>query len=62
MEAVAKQARNRLCPSTPAQYGGVAALRGGDEHLHDMIRRLRRRMEMFVKMINEVPGIEAERG
>lgn len=60
MEAVAKQARNRLCPSTPAQYGGVAALRGGDEHLHDMIRRLRRRMEMFVKMINEVPGIEAE--
>ncbi len=60
MEAIAKQARNRLCPSTPAQYGGVAALRGGDEHLHDMIMRLRRRMETFVKMVGEVPGIEAE--
>jgi len=53
VEAVSKQARSRLSPNTPAQFGAVAALRGGDEHLKDMIDKIRRRTEVFYKLAIE---------
>ncbi len=59
VEALLKQARARLSPNTPAQYGAVAALEGGDEHLRDMISRIRRRTELFYKLSNETGVFEA---
>ncbi len=56
-EGVLKQARARLCANTVAQYGYLAALRGPQDHITDMCRRLRPRRDLAVKMINEIPGL-----
>lgn len=52
-EAILRQARARLCPNTPFQYGYLAALRSGDPHLPQIISKLRERRDFAVKFINE---------
>lgn len=52
-EAVLRQARARLCPNTPFQYGYLAALRSGDPHLSQLLSKLRERRDFTVKFINE---------
>ena len=60
IEGIMKQARSRLSPNTPSQYGAVAALKGGYRHLKDLIRKVRRRTELFTKLVNEMDGFEVE--
>ncbi len=60
IEAVLKQARARLSPNTPAQYGAIAALKGGDDHLRDMLNKVRRRAELFTKLVNELDGFQVD--
>ncbi len=58
-DAILRQARARLCPNTPLQYGYLAALRSGDPHIQEMIRKLKERRDFAAKYINEeIDGME----
>ncbi len=61
VEGVLKQARSRLSPNTPAQYGAIAALKGGDKHLGELIRKVRKRTELFYKLVKETEGMDVHR-
>ena len=56
-EAVMQQARIRLCPNHPAQVAGVAALRGPQNHIGEMNKKLKERGEYSYKRLNEIDGI-----
>ena len=56
-EAVMKLARIRLCPSTPVQVAAVAALRGPQDHVAEMVAKLRERRDLAYKRICEIEGL-----
>ncbi len=60
-EGLMKQARARLCANTVAQYGLVAALEGPDDHIHQMVRKLKPRRDLATRMINEMDGLSVTR-
>ncbi|MFN3621507.1 MAG: aminotransferase class I/II-fold pyridoxal phosphate-dependent enzyme [Nitrososphaerales archaeon] len=53
-EGLLRLARVRLCPNTPVQKAGVAALKGSREHIQDMVKRLKERRDFSLKAIEEV--------
>ncbi|MBS7621033.1 aminotransferase class I/II-fold pyridoxal phosphate-dependent enzyme [Candidatus Bathyarchaeota archaeon] len=56
-ECVEKEARIRICANTPAQKAGVAALKGPQDHIREMISKLRARRDYAWKRLNEIKGI-----
>ena len=56
-EAMMRMARIRICINTPVQLAGVAALRGPQDHIDEMMRKLRERRDLAYKRLNEVEGI-----
>ena len=58
-EAIEKMSRVRLCASTPAQYGGIAALTGPQGHITQMVSTLKRRRDFALKRLAEIPGLSA---
>jgi len=56
-ECVEKECRIRLSANTPVQKAGVAALRGPQEHIAEMVRKLRERRDYSWKRLNEIDGI-----
>ena len=60
-EAVVKLARVRICPNTPVQMAGVAALRGPQDHVKEMVEKLRARRDLAYRRLNEIEGIRAVR-
>lgn len=54
---IEKEARIRLCANTPVQAAGVAALDGPQEHIKDMVIKLRERRDYAWKRLNEIDGI-----
>jgi len=52
-----KLARARLSACTPVMRAGIAALRGPQEHVHDMVARLRERRDYCCRRIEEIPGM-----
>lgn len=56
-ESVEKQARLRLCANTPVQKAGVAALKGPQSHIAEMVRKLRERRDYALKRLNEIDGL-----
>jgi aspartate/methionine/tyrosine aminotransferase len=56
-EGVEKQARIRLCANTPVQKAGVAALKGPQGHIAEMVKKLRERRDYAWKRLNEIDGI-----
>jgi alanine-synthesizing transaminase len=56
-ECVEKEARIRLCANTPVQKAGVAALRGPQDHIREMVFKLRARRDYAWKRLNEIKGI-----
>ena len=56
-EGVEKQARIRLCANTPVQKAGVAALKGSQGHIPEMIKKLRERRDYSLKRLNEIDGV-----
>src|SRR3990170_7887120 len=56
-ETVEKEERIRICANTPVQMAGVAALRGPQDHVKDMVERLRARRDYAWKRMNEIEGI-----
>jgi aspartate/methionine/tyrosine aminotransferase len=56
-ECVQKETRIRLCASTPVQKAGVTALRGPQDHIKEMVSRLRQRRDYIVKRLCNINGI-----
>lgn len=58
-EAIEKMSRVRLCASTPAQYGGIAALTGPQDHITQMVSTLKHRRELALKRLSAIPRLTA---
>lgn len=56
-ESIFKQARARLCPNTPCQYGYKAALEAPNHFLEGNIARLKERRDYCVKRIKGIDGL-----
>jgi alanine-synthesizing transaminase len=54
---VVKEARIRLCCNTPIQRAGIEALRGPQDHIKEMVEKLRERRDYSLKRLNEIDGI-----
>lgn len=54
---IKKEARIRLCTNTPVQKAGVAALNGPQNHIKEMVAKLRKRRDYTWKRLNEMEGI-----
>ncbi|HHI97357.1 MAG TPA: aminotransferase class I/II-fold pyridoxal phosphate-dependent enzyme, partial [Thermodesulfatator atlanticus] len=61
VEAIHKLARARLSTSHPKQYAIPVALNGNQNHLDEVISKLRRRRDLTVTMLNDIPGISCVR-
>lgn len=56
-ENIIKEARIRLSANTPVQKAAVAALRGPQEYIVDMVKKLEERRDYSYKRLNEINGI-----
>jgi len=56
-ESIEKEQRIRICANTPVQVAGVAALKGPQDHVKDLVERLRVRRDYAWKRLNEIKGI-----
>ena len=56
-QCILKEARIRLCANTPVQKAGAAALTGPQEHIREMMEKLRKRRDYAWKRLNEMEGI-----
>jgi aspartate/methionine/tyrosine aminotransferase len=56
-EHVTKEARIRLSANTPVQMAAVEALRGPQDHIPQMVKKLRQRRDYSQKRLNEINGI-----
>ncbi|MEM2108896.1 MAG: aminotransferase class I/II-fold pyridoxal phosphate-dependent enzyme [Candidatus Odinarchaeota archaeon] len=54
---IEKEGRVRLCAPHPFQIAAIAALRGPQDHLIEMNRKLRVRRDLTVKRCNEIDGV-----
>ncbi len=57
IEAINKILRARLCANHPAQYGIAPSLLGDQSHLEVAMKKLTRRRDITVEMMNAIPGI-----
>jgi alanine-synthesizing transaminase len=56
-EHVTKEARIRLSANTPVQKAAIKALRGPQDHIPQMVKKLRERRDYSHKRLNEIEGI-----
>jgi aspartate/methionine/tyrosine aminotransferase len=56
-QCIEKEARIRLCTNTPVQKAGVVALDGPQNHVIEMVEKLRQRRDYAWKRLNEMEGI-----
>jgi len=56
-ESVKQLARARLSISHPMQYAVKPALEGPQDHIKEMVDKLRKRRDITYKRMNEIPGI-----
>ncbi|KAA0009247.1 MAG: aminotransferase class I/II-fold pyridoxal phosphate-dependent enzyme [Thermoplasmata archaeon] len=56
-DAFFRLARARLCASSVAQRAMIAALRGSQQHIVEMVNKLRKRRDFAYKRINEINGL-----
>ncbi|AKJ00160.1 alanine-synthesizing transaminase [Archangium gephyra] len=55
--AVMRLADARLCAPAPQQYAIQPALEGPQEHIPEMMKRMRSRRDLMVRRINAIPGL-----
>jgi aspartate/methionine/tyrosine aminotransferase len=60
-EAIEKEARIRICASTPIQTAGIAALNGPQDHIPDMLKKLKNRRDYSWKRLNEIKGLSCSK-
>ena len=58
-DAIKKMSRVRLCANTPAQLAAIEALRGPQDHILEMVSKLKRRRDLSWRRINDIPGLIA---
>lgn len=58
-EGIKKQGRIRTSPNTPVQKAGIEALRGPEDHIKEMVEKLRKRRDYVVKRVNEIDGLSS---
>jgi alanine-synthesizing transaminase len=56
-QCIEKEARIRICANTPVQKAGVAALNGPQDHVKDLVKRLKQRRDYAWKRLNEIEGL-----
>ena len=56
-ECVEKEARIRLSANTPIQKAAIAALRGPENHIKELVKKLRERRDFSWKRLNKIEGI-----
>ncbi len=56
-ECIKKEARVRLSANTPVQKAGVAALKGPQDHISQLVEKLRQRRDYACKRLNAIVGI-----
>lgn len=56
-QCIEKETRIRLCANTPVQKAGAAALNGPQDHVREMVEKLRQRRDYAWKRLNEIDGI-----
>lgn len=56
-KTIEKEQRIRICANTPVQMAGIAALRGSQDHVRDLVERLRIRRDYAWKRLNAIEGI-----
>lgn len=56
-QCIEKEARIRICANTPVQKAGVAALNGPQDHIREMVEKLRKRRDYTLKRLNHMNGI-----
>lgn len=57
---VPKLARVRISANLPVQIAAVQALRGPQDHIREMVEKLRRRRDYVVKRLNAIEGISCK--
>jgi aspartate/methionine/tyrosine aminotransferase len=60
-DGILRLSRVRLCASTPAQVAAIEALRGPQDHIREMVSKLKRRRDFSLRRINEIPKLSAAR-
>lgn len=58
-DGIQRLSRIRICASTPAQLAGVEALRGPQEHIREMVGKLRARRDFSLKRIAAIPRLSS---
>ncbi|MBU0756146.1 MAG: aminotransferase class I/II-fold pyridoxal phosphate-dependent enzyme, partial [Planctomycetes bacterium] len=61
IEAINKLLRARLCANHPEQYAIKPALEGSQDHIQEMMVRLKRRRDLTHEMLNDIDGISCEK-
>jgi len=56
-ECIAKETRVRLSANTPVQKAGVAALKGPQNHIKEMVEKLKERRDYAWKRLNQIRGL-----
>jgi alanine-synthesizing transaminase len=56
-EAILKEGRIRLCTTTPIQHAGVRALRGPQKQIEEIVSKLKKRRDHFLRRIRSIPGL-----
>jgi len=56
-QCIEKEGRIRICANTPVQKAGIAALNGSQDHVKDLVERLRQRRDYSWKRLNEIEGL-----
>ena len=46
------------CVNVPAQFGGIAALDGPDDPIHEMMKKFDERRKLIYEGLNSLPGVE----
>lgn len=57
IEAIHKLARTRLCAPHPLQYAIPVALNNENHYIKEVIQMLRRRRDILVEGLNQIPSI-----
>jgi aspartate/methionine/tyrosine aminotransferase len=56
-ENLPKLARVRIATSLPVQYAALESLRGPQEYINDFVTEIKKRRDLVVKRLNEMPGL-----
>ena len=56
-QCIEQEARIRICANTPVQKAGIAALNGPQDHVKDLVNKLRKRRDYAWKRLNEIEGM-----